>query len=73
MINHEADHYLYIKLKTYTYKYPYFIYKTDNNSFIHPEHIAPFHNTSKNKIIQMYNSYYANNLLASINRAFIVG
>jgi GR25 family glycosyltransferase involved in LPS biosynthesis len=37
---HEADHYLYKCLRTYTYKYPYFIYPTNNNSTLHPEDLS---------------------------------
>ena len=50
---HHADHYIYSLLKTYVYKYPYFIYKTDNNSLLHPEHLKG-HMYSKKLIIDMY-------------------
>ena len=50
---HEADHYLYKCLRTYTYRYPYFIYPTDNNSTLHPEDLAS-HIRSKLKLEQMY-------------------
>ena len=49
-ISHNADIYLYEELNTYTYKYPYFIYKTDNNSYIHEEHVENIHNRSKQLI-----------------------
>lgn len=50
---HEADHYLYKCLRTYTYKYPYFIYPTDNDSTLHPEDLDS-HVRSKLKLEQMY-------------------
>ena len=51
--NHEADMFLYSKCKTYVYKYPYFIYKTENTSLIHPNHLHD-HERSKRKIMEMY-------------------
>ena len=50
---HQADRYLYKALVTYCYKYPFFIYRTENDSYIHPEHVN-FHNYSKNLIKNMY-------------------
>ena len=50
---HEADHYLYKCLRTYTYKYPYFIYPTDNTSTLHPEDLNS-HIRSKIRQEQMY-------------------
>jgi len=50
---HEADHYLFKVLRTYTYKYPYFIYPTDNTSTLHPEHLNS-HIRSKSRIEYMY-------------------
>lgn len=52
---HEADHYIYKCLRTYTYKYPYFIYPTDNDSTLHPEDLNS-HIKSKLKLIHMYES-----------------
>ena len=37
--SHHADEYLFTTLNTYTYKYPFFTYKTDNESYLHPEHL----------------------------------
>jgi GR25 family glycosyltransferase involved in LPS biosynthesis len=37
---HVADVYIYTKLKTYTYKYPMFIYKMENTSTIHADHLS---------------------------------
>ena len=55
-ISHNADIYLYKELITYTYKYPFFIYETNNDSYIHSEHIEYIHNRSKNLISQyIYN------------------
>lgn len=52
-ILHHADCYLFSKCVTYTYKYPYFIYKTNNTSLLHPGDLKE-HEQSKLKIIQMY-------------------
>jgi len=41
-IKHVPDPLLYILIKTYVYKYPYFTYKTDNST-IHPNHIKKYH------------------------------
>ena len=54
---HEADHYLYKCLKTYTYKYPFFIYPTENTSTLHPEDLTS-HIRSKIKQEQMYLKTY---------------
>jgi GR25 family glycosyltransferase involved in LPS biosynthesis len=54
-----ADVYLYNLTNSYVYKYPYFIYKTDNNSTIHPEHIL-IHNESKKKIENNYQNMIKN-------------
>lgn len=48
-----ADVYLYNLTNTYAYKYPYFIYKTENDSTIHPDHIS-YHNASKKRIVDNY-------------------
>ena len=37
---HVADVYIYKMLKTYTYKYPMFIYKMENTSTIHADHLT---------------------------------
>lgn len=47
---HEADHYLYKVLRTYTYRYPYFIYPTVNTSTLHPEDLNS-HIRSKMRIL----------------------
>jgi GR25 family glycosyltransferase involved in LPS biosynthesis len=52
-INPGADVYLYQLLNTYTYKYPMFIYKSDNDSLIHPDHLS-IHLVSKNKLLENY-------------------
>jgi len=50
---HEADHYLYKVLRTYTYKWPYFIYPTVNTSTLHPEDLNS-HIRSKKRIEALY-------------------
>lgn len=54
---HEADHYLYKCLRTYTYKYPYFIYPTENTSTLHPDDLSS-HIRSKMKQEKMYLELY---------------
>lgn len=55
---HEADHYIFKCLKTYTYKYPYFIYPTENNSTLHEQDLAS-HIRSKMKLENMYKQIYS--------------
>lgn len=52
-IGHSADIYLYLNTNTYVYKYPMFIYGTDETSTIHQEHIK-HHNESKKRIIDLF-------------------
>jgi GR25 family glycosyltransferase involved in LPS biosynthesis len=54
---HTADNYIFYLLKTYTYKYPYFTYPTNNDSTIHPDHIW-FHNYAKNVAFMSWNDKY---------------
>jgi GR25 family glycosyltransferase involved in LPS biosynthesis len=49
-----ADTYLYSIFNTYTYKYPMFIYKNNESSTIHQEHIN-HHDTSKQKLLSFFN------------------
>lgn len=55
---HEADHYLFKCLKTYTYKFPYFIYPTENNSTLHEEDLES-HVRSKKKLEAMYSEIFS--------------
>jgi len=50
---HKADWYLYTNMVTYSYKFPYFIYKTENDSLIHDDNLK-FHIANKNNAIQEY-------------------
>jgi len=43
---HTADDYIYSLLRTYAYKYPYFIFPNNNDSTIHPHQLS-YHNYSK--------------------------
>jgi len=52
-INNEADQYIFVKLKTYVYKYPLFTYKYDENSTLHQSAI-PFHNLSRKRTDDLY-------------------
>jgi GR25 family glycosyltransferase involved in LPS biosynthesis len=55
---HHADCYMFGKCVTYTYKYPMFIYKTNNDSLLHPEDLME-HEYSKMKIENMYKNRMA--------------
>jgi len=57
-VNHHADCYLFNMCKTYTYKYPYFIY-TSADSLLHPEDL-PGHILSKQKVTNMYETNMPN-------------
>jgi GR25 family glycosyltransferase involved in LPS biosynthesis len=48
-IQHESDFYIYTKIKTYTYKYPFFTY-TGEDSTLHPSHVDKIHIPYKQKI-----------------------
>ena len=54
-----SDIYIYQSLNTYVYKYPMFMYKTDNDSTIHSDHI-PWHVITKNNIIENYKNLSVN-------------
>jgi GR25 family glycosyltransferase involved in LPS biosynthesis len=54
-IIHHADCYIFNKTVTYTYKYPFFIYKTGNDSLLHPQDLKD-HERSKMQIVKMYNN-----------------
>ena len=54
-----ADDYLFIKLRTYVYKYPYFIYGYSENTTI-PTSNVKYHNYSRRKIEFLYDAEYVN-------------
>jgi GR25 family glycosyltransferase involved in LPS biosynthesis len=56
-ISPHSDRYIYMSLNTYAYKYPMFIYKTDNDSLI--GHDIDDHNRCKKRVIEQYN-YFIN-------------
>ena len=62
---HVADHFLYNKMITYCYKYPYFTYSFTNDSFIHTSHLS-FHNESKEKTFTLSDSIISPTLLIVI-------
>jgi len=45
--HHKSDVYIYRKLNTYVYKYPMFVFRTNNDSEIHKDHVDSLHNVSK--------------------------
>lgn len=55
IIHHSSDVYLYSVLNTYVYKYPMFIYKTDNDSTIHSGHLNG-HELNKQAILELYSN-----------------
>jgi GR25 family glycosyltransferase involved in LPS biosynthesis len=59
-IIHHADCYIFNKLVTYTYKYPLFIYKTNNNSLLHPEDLNS-HERSKRQVLELFKGLSTNN------------
>lgn len=66
-MSHHSDRYIYETLKTYTYKYPFFIYKTENESLL--GHNIDAHNDSKENIIKQYeNIQYENTIKLYVNR-----
>jgi GR25 family glycosyltransferase involved in LPS biosynthesis len=54
-IHHSSDVYLYKVLNVYVYKYPMFIYKTDNDSTIHSGHLTG-HELNKKAILEIYSN-----------------
>jgi len=50
---HHADRFVYAFLKTYSYHCPFFTYREQNDSYIHPEHVD-FHSESKEKTKKLY-------------------
>jgi GR25 family glycosyltransferase involved in LPS biosynthesis len=54
--HHKSDIYIYGKLNTYVYKYPMFVFPTDNDSEIHQNHVELLHNVSKRNAISAYES-----------------
>ena len=53
--HHSSDIYLYKELTSYVYKYPVFIYKTDNDSTIHGDHLNG-HELNKQAILEIYSN-----------------
>jgi GR25 family glycosyltransferase involved in LPS biosynthesis len=54
--HHKSDIYIYGKLNTYVYKYPMFVFPTDNDSELHQNHVELLHNVSKRNAISAYES-----------------
>jgi GR25 family glycosyltransferase involved in LPS biosynthesis len=54
---HIADVYLYENIKTYVYKYPFFVMKSNNDSEIHSDHINN-QTEEKNNCVRAYNNIY---------------
>jgi hypothetical protein len=55
-ISHEADKYIFLKLITYVYRYPFFIYGYDENSTLQHQGAIKFHNSSRKRIDEMYSN-----------------
>lgn len=56
---HVSDRYIYQSMNTYLYKYPMFIFKTNNDSDIHAQHLQ-YQNNIKNDYINNYNTIFPN-------------
>lgn len=54
---HTSDWYIYGSLNTYVYKYPMFVYKTENDSTIHGDHLSE-HISKKQDFINAYKELY---------------
>jgi GR25 family glycosyltransferase involved in LPS biosynthesis len=65
-VNHHADVYIFSKLKTYVYKYPYFIYKKNNYSTLHPRDVKE-HSFSREIISTMYSKTYPEEGFQNLN------
>lgn len=57
-INNEADQYIFQKINTYVYKYPFFIYKYGEESTLHQGAITR-HDISRKRIEKMYNNEFS--------------
>jgi GR25 family glycosyltransferase involved in LPS biosynthesis len=57
---HVSDFYIYSEVNTYVYKFPYFISRKDNDSFIHPDHIETFHKVVEKNALQAYSEENGN-------------
>jgi len=55
IINHISDQYLYQKLNTYVYKFPFFVYRDEIDSNIHVDHLR-IHIYHKENAIEAYES-----------------
>ena len=56
---HISDWYIYHSINTYIYRYPMFIYKTENDSTIHETHLSE-HVQTKIQMINAYENEYPN-------------
>ena len=56
---YNADIFLFNILKTYCYKYPYFTYSIENDSFIHTEHLD-FHKIAKKNAFKSWEEKFQN-------------
>ena len=54
-----ADIFIFSYLKTYCYKYPMFVYKDNNESLLHPDHLKE-HEISRQNVIDMYQNMSRN-------------
>ena len=54
--HHKSDVYIYRKLNTYVYKYPMFVFRTNNDSEIHKDHVDSLHNVSKRNAVAAHES-----------------
>ena len=57
---HVADEYTFYKLRTYTYRHPYFIYKANNDTTLYHNGSLPFHEKSRKDIEEVLYSSSSN-------------
>jgi GR25 family glycosyltransferase involved in LPS biosynthesis len=66
-INNESDQYIFQKINTYVYKYPYFIYKYGENSTLHQSAVKR-HDASRQRIEDMYAIEYKGDTIEGFSK-----
>ena len=62
----KSDVYIYAKLNTYCYKYPYFTYRTNNTSTIHDSHLT-YHLLAKRVLVRLWKDYHSSKYYSWFN------
>jgi len=58
--HHVADSIIYEYCISYTYKFPFFVYRSDNDSTLHSDHLS-WHESVKKRVTNMYQAMYPEN------------